>query len=124
VTTPGAPRLERVVLVEEEAVVRGRTRTVVFRVRVNDGWVRASRHETAVCEQLSRGPGVVFRTRIGLSLLVGTLVERTISEHVAATRSALDHLMSARKGTERRVLRARLTVQRGGELRDESEGTK
>jgi hypothetical protein len=66
VTTGDAARAERIALVEEEVVVRGRTRRVSFRVRVNDGWVPARRHATALAEQLSRGPGTVFRTRTTL----------------------------------------------------------
>jgi hypothetical protein len=124
VTTGGAPRLERVVLVEEEVVVRGRTRRVTFRVQVNDGWVPASRHETARPEQLSRGPGVVFRTRVELSLLTGTLVERSSSDQLLQTRNALDHLVADRKGPQRRVTRTRLAVQPGGELREFPPATK
>jgi hypothetical protein len=124
VTTGPTPRLERVVLLEEEAVVRGRTRTVVFRVRVNDGWMRASRHETARREQLSRGPGIVFRTRIELSLPPGAVVERTDTEQLPDAGSALDHLVSGRRGPRTRVTRTRLTVEQGGELRPEPRTTK
>jgi hypothetical protein len=124
VTTDDPPRLERIVLVEEEVVVRGRTSTVVFRVRVNDGWVRASRHATARAEQLSRGPGIVFRTRIELSLPSGAVVERTHTEQLPDAGSALDHLMSGRKGTRARVTRTRLTVLPGGELRADPQATK
>jgi hypothetical protein len=124
VTTGGAPRLERIVLVEEEVVVRGRTSNVVFRVRVNDGWVRASRHETARAEQLSRGPGVVYRTRIELSLPAGAILERAATEQLPDTGSALEHLVSGRKGPRTRVTRTRLTVLPGGELRTDQRSTK
>lgn len=115
--TPGsAPPRERVVLVEEEVVVRGRTSKVAFRVKVNDGWVPARRHETAVAEPLSRGPGVVFRTRIELALVAGTQVERTDAEQIPEARSALDHLVSGARGAKSRVTRTRLVVRPGGEL--------
>jgi hypothetical protein len=120
VTTGDGPRTERVVLVEEEVVVRGRTRRVSFRVRVNDGWVPAKRHETARSEPLSRGPGIVFRIRVELSLPLGTLIERTDAEAHPEHKSALDHLVSARRGTRGRVTRTRLVVQRGGELKSDS----
>ena len=123
-TTGGGPRLERVVLVEEEVVVRGRTSTVAFRVRVNDGWVRAARHETARAEQLSRGPGIVYRTRIELSLPPGAVVERTDTAQLPDSGSALDHLVSGRKGPRTRVTRTRLVVQPGGELRADPPATK
>ena len=123
-TDESAPRRERVVLFEEEVVVGGRTRRVSYRVRVNDGWVPAKRHETAVAELLSRGPGVVFRSRIELSLAAGTLVERSDTEQLPESRGALEHLVSARKGTRGRVRRTRLVVQSGGELRPEPQGTK
>jgi hypothetical protein len=124
VTTGDAARAERIALVEEEVVVRGRTRRVSFRVRVNDGWVPARRHATALAEQLSRGPGTVFRTRITLLLPPGTLVERTDAEQLPESRSALEHLVAARKGTRGRTTRTRLVVQRGGELHPEPQATK
>jgi hypothetical protein len=113
-----------VVLLEEEVVVRGRTRRVTFRVQVNDGWVTASRHETARAEPLSRGPGIVFRTRVELSLPAGTQVERSVSDQLPRTRSALEHLVADRRGPDRRVTRTRLTVQPGGELREAPQTTK
>jgi hypothetical protein len=116
VTTGDAPRRERVVLLEEELVVRGRTRRVSFRVRVNDGWLPVKRHESARSEPLSRGPGVVFRIRIELSLPVGTVIERTVAEPLPEHRNALEHLVSARKGARGRITRTLLVVQRGGEL--------
>lgn len=123
-TTGSAPRRERVVLVEEEVVVRGRTRKVSYRVRVNDGWVTAKRHETATVEPLSRGAGIVFRLRIELSLSAGTLVERTDAEQLPESRDALEHLVSGRKGLKSRVTRTRLVVEPGGELRPAPEATK
>jgi hypothetical protein len=119
VTTGDAPRNERVVLFEEEVVVRGRARRVSYRVRVNDGWLPAKRHETARSEALSRAPGVVFRIRIELSLPVGTVIERTDAEPLPERKSALDHLVSDRKAARGRVTRTRLIVQRGGELQPE-----
>jgi hypothetical protein len=124
VTDESAPLRERVVLLEEEVVTGGRTRRVSFRVRVNDGWVPAKRHETAVTELLSRGPGVVFRVRIELSLPAGTVVERSDAAQLPESRGALEHLVSARKGTRGRVTRTRLLVHPGGELRPEPRGTK
>jgi hypothetical protein len=124
VTTDEPPRAERVVLVEEEVVLRGRTRRVSFRVRVNDGWVPAKRHETARSEPLSRGPGIVFRIRIELSLPAGSVVERTDVEQLPESKSALDHLVSARKGTRGRTTRTRLVVRRGGELDPEPPATR
>lgn len=117
--TGGSPPRERVVLIEEEAVVRGRPRRVSYRVRVNDGWVPARRHESAVAEPLSRGPGVVFRTRIELSLPVGALVERTEMEQIPEAKSALDHLLADRKRPRGRTTRTRLRVGPRGELRPE-----
>jgi hypothetical protein len=115
VTTEEARR-ERVVLLEEESVVRGRTRRVSYRVQVNDGWVPARRHATATAEPLSRGPGVVFRIRIELSLPAGTLVERTVAEELPESKNALDHLVADRKTLRGRTSRTRLVVRRGGEL--------
>jgi hypothetical protein len=115
VTAEEAPR-ERVVLLEEESVVRGRTRRVSYRVQVNDGWVPARRHATAIAEPLSRGPGVVFRIRIELSLPAGTLVERTVAEELPESKNALDHLVADRKTLRGRTSRTRLVVRRGGEL--------
>jgi hypothetical protein len=124
VTTGDAPRGERVVLLEEELVVRGRTRRVSFRVRVNDGWLPARRHETARSEPLSRAPGVVFQIRIELLLPAGTLIERTVAEPLPEQRSALDHLVSARKGARGRITRTHLVVQRGGELHPDPRSAK
>jgi hypothetical protein len=116
-------RCERVVVVEEEAVVRGRTRRVSYRVQVNDGWLPARRHASAAMEPLSRGPGIVFRIRIELSLPGGTLVERSVTEQLPESKSALDHLVANRKTLHGRTSRTLLVVQPGGELRP-APGTK
>jgi len=111
---PDAPR-ERVTLEEEEAVVRGRSSTVTYRVQLNDGWVRAGSHPTARVEPLDRAPGVVYRLRIELALERGTLVERVETGPADSAKSTVDHLLSP-SGSAGAVVRRRFTVAAGGTL--------
>jgi hypothetical protein len=118
VTPPNEPSepLERVVLTEEETVTRGRRSVVSYRVRLNDGWVRARSHPTARAEPLDRGPGVVYRTRIELDLPRGTLIERAETAPARGSKSTVDHLFSGSRSAGAPARTARFVVGRGGSL--------
>ena len=111
--------LEVVVLTEEEVVLRGGASTTTWLVPYHDGTLRPQRHPTAHAEQLERGTGVVWRTRIELRLPRGALLTRVHSRPSERRRSALEHLTSGASGTARNTTRTRFRVGPGGALLEE-----
>lgn len=109
-------RLETLRLVEEELVAGRGSSAVNWFVRKNDGWVRAGTYPGARVERLSRGPGVVWRTRVELELPRGALLERVASEPLGERASTVEHLTRARPGVKRRTVRTRYRVGPRGEL--------
>jgi len=116
---PEAGPREVVVLTEEEVVVRGAQRTTTWLVPHHDGTLRPQRHPSARIEQLERGTGVVWRTRIELTLPRGALLTRVHSRPSERRRSALEHLTSGATGTARQTTRTRFRVGPGGVLVEE-----
>ena len=111
--------LEVVVLTEEEVVQRGGASTTTWLVPYHDGTLRPQRHPGARAEQLERGTGVVWRTRIELSLPRGALLTRVHSRPSERRRSALEHLTSGSSGTAQSTTRTRFRVGPGGKLVEE-----
>jgi hypothetical protein len=105
-----------VVLIEEEVVTRGGAATSTWIVPQNDGFVRPQRHPTARAEQLERGTGVVWRTRITLELPRGAELTRIVVRPGERRRSALEHLTGGRRGSGQTTLRLRFRVGPGGAL--------
>jgi hypothetical protein len=120
VTTNAAPGpLEVVVLTEEEVIVANGPASVRWIVPYNDGSLRAQRHPTAKAEQLPRGSGIVWRTRITLELPRGAIILRVREQPQKRGRSALDYLTSGAEGGAHDVTRTRFRVGAGGELIEE-----
>jgi hypothetical protein len=115
VTEAAAP-LETVVLTEEEVVTRGGPATISWLVPQHDGYVRPQRHPSARAEQLERGSGVVWRTRITLELPRGAELTRIVVRPGRERRSALEHLTGGGRGPGRTTLRLRFRVGKGGAL--------
>jgi hypothetical protein len=103
-------------LVEEEVVRAGGPVTVNWLVRHNDGWVRAPDHPAARSEMLEQTSGVVWRRRVTLELLRGTLLNRLESRPTPGTKSALAYLTTGARGASRRTLRRAYVVGPGGKL--------
>lgn len=118
-TAPSEPGpLEVVVLTEEEVVLRGGSGTTTWLVPYHDGTLRPQRHPRAKVEQLQRGPGVVWRTRIELTLPRGSELTRVHSRPSEERRSALAHLTSGAKGSTQKTTRTRFRVGVGGKLEE------
>jgi len=115
VTEPLGP-LETVVLIEEEVVMRGGAATIAWLVPQQDGFVRPQRHPSARVEQLERGTGVVWRTRITLELARGAELTRTVVRPLERRRSALEHLTGGARGPGRTTTRTRFRVGPRGAL--------
>jgi hypothetical protein len=113
--SPTAP-LERLAVIEEEVVLRGGAGTVRWLVRHHDGWVRAPSHPSAQAEQLERGSGIVWRTRITLELSRGSELTRVETRPEPRPKTALDHLTSSARGAAHKTLRHTYRVGAGGEL--------
>ncbi len=119
-TSKAAPGpLEVVVLTEEEVVLRGGVATTSWLVPYNDATVRAQRHPSARPEQLDRGPGIVWRTRITLELPREAWVTRVDRRPDTRARSALEHLTLGSRGAQLRETRTRFKIGAGGELHPE-----
>jgi hypothetical protein len=117
VTSPPAPGpLETVALLEEEVVLAGGAGVVNWLVRYNDGWVRAGRHPTASSEKLDRGSGVVWRTRITLTLVRGTPLQRLEVRPDTRPKTALEHLERGSRGALRAKKVRHFLVGERGEL--------
>ncbi|HEX5099973.1 MAG TPA: hypothetical protein VFV94_10755 [Polyangiaceae bacterium] len=116
-TEKSAPAPSEVVVVtEEEVVLRGGAGTTTWLVPHHDGTVRPLRHPSATSEQLQRGAGVVWRTRITLRLERGAVLTRVHSRPSERRRSALEHLTSGASAPHRSTTRTRFRVAAGGEL--------
>ncbi|HWP05024.1 MAG TPA: hypothetical protein VNN72_04750 [Polyangiaceae bacterium] len=107
---------EVVVVIEEEVVLRGGAGTTTWLVPHNDGTVRPQRHPSASSEQLDRGAGIVWRTRITLRLERGAVLTRVHTRPSARRRSALEHLTSGASAPQRATTRTRFRVAAGGKL--------
>lgn len=112
--------LEVVVLTEEEVVLRGGSGTTTWLVPYHDGTLRPQRHPHAQIEQLERGAGVVWRTRIELPLPRGSVLTRVHSRPSDERRSALAHLTSGASGRAHKMTRTRFRVGAGGKLEEMS----
>lgn len=109
--------LERVALIEEEFVAARGSARVVWLVKKNDGWVRAGSYPGAASERLSAGPGMVWRTRVELTLPRGTHVVRVETRPEPRPTSTVEHLVGGAPGRKREVTRRRLRrVVAGGQL--------
>jgi hypothetical protein len=117
---PGPP--EVVVLTEEEVVLRGGSGTTTWLVPHNDGTLRPQRHPSARMEQLERRAGVVWRTRIELTLPRGSVLTRIHRRPSNERRSALAHLTSGATGSAQKTTRTRFRVGVGGKLEEERSG--
>jgi len=123
VTAPSEPGpAEVVVLTEEEVVLRGGSGTTTWLVPHNDGTLRPQRHPTARVELLDRGAGIVWRTRIELTLPRGSVVTRIHTRPSDDRRSALAHLTSGATGSAKKTTRTRFRVGIGGKLEEERVG--
>jgi hypothetical protein len=108
---------ERVSLIEEEFVAARGSARVVWLVKKNDGWVRAGSAPGAVSERLSSGPGIVWRTRVELSLPRGTHVVRVETRPEPRPTSTMEHLTGGAPGRKREITRRQLRrVAAGGVL--------
>lgn len=107
---------ETVVVIEEEVVLRGGPGTTTWLVPHNDGTVRPQRHPSASIEQLERGTGIVWRTRITLKLERGAVLTRVHTRPSERRRSALEHLTSGASAPQRATKRTRFRVAARGEL--------
>jgi hypothetical protein len=117
VTEKSAPApTETVVITEEEVVLRGGAGTTTWLVPYHDGTVRPQRHPSANAEQLERGSGVVWRTRITLMLERGAVLTRVHTRPSERRRSALEHLTSGASAPQRATTRTRFRVAARGEL--------
>lgn len=114
--TDAGAKLETVVLTEEEVVLRGGAATIAWLVPQADGFVRPQRHPSARVEQLERGAGVVWRTRITLELPRGAELTRIAVRPAERRRSALEHLTGGARGPGRTTTRTRFLVGPGGAL--------
>jgi hypothetical protein len=113
---PGAVS-ERVALIEEEFVAARGSARVSWLVRKNDGWVRAGSVPGAVSEQLSSGPGIVWRRRVELSLPRGTQLVRVETRPEPRPTSTMEHLTGGAPGRKREITRRQLwRVAAGGLL--------
>jgi len=111
------PPLERVSLIDEEFVAARGSARVVWMVKKNDGWVRASTWPGAESERLSSGPGIVWRTRVDLALPRGTLVVRSETRPDERPSSTVEHLTGGEPGRKRQRTRHQLRrVVAGGKL--------
>jgi hypothetical protein len=108
--------IETVVVIEEEVVLRGGAGTTTWLVPHHDGTVRPQRHPSANIEQLERGTGVVWRTRITLKLERGAELTRVHTRPSGLRRSALEHLTSGASAPQRATTRTRYRVGARGEL--------
>ena len=116
-TEKTAPQPSEVVVVtEEEVVLRGGAGTTTWLVPLHDGSVRPQRHPSARVEQLERGTGVVWRTRITLTLERGAVLTRVPTRPSERRRSALEHLTSGASAAHRSTTRTRFRVAARGEL--------
>jgi len=116
VTEKSTAPSEVVVVIEEEVVLRGGPGTTTWLVPHHDGTVRPQRHPSAQAEQLARGAGIVWRTRITLTLERGAVLTRVHSRPSTRQRSALEHLTSGATASPRATRRTRFRVAAGGEL--------
>ena len=107
---------ETVVVIEEEVVLRGGPGTTTWLVPHHDGTVRPQRHPSASIEQLERGTGIVWRTRITLKLERGAVLTRVHTRPSERRRSALEHLTSGASAPQRATKRTRFRVAARGEL--------
>lgn len=109
--------LERLALIEEEFVAARGSARVVWWVKKNDGWVRAGSAPGAVSERLSAGPGIVWRTRIELSVPRGSQVVRVETRPEPRPTSTMEHLTGGAPGRKREITRRQLRrVATGGVL--------
>ena len=115
----GPPPKERVELYEEEHVVPRGFATAHWLVRDGDVWTPAVRIAGAQVEDITGGPGVVWRRRIQLALSRGAELECVRSAPLTVGKSPLAYLES-KPFSSRRVTRKRFRVGRGGELVPES----
>ena len=100
--------IERVALIDEEFVAARGSARVVWLVKKNDGWVRASSVPGASSERLSAGPGIVWRTRVELQLPRGTHVVRLETRPEPRPTSTMEHLTGGAPGRKREVTRRQL----------------
>ncbi len=116
---PPKPTSEQVELTQFEAIVARGTRQVswLWRRAPRDGWQQVATLPGAEVERLEASPQVVWESRVRVTLPYGSWLMRVESRPGRPeVKSALEHLMGARRGVARRVIRRYFRVGRRGRL--------
>ncbi|MBX3182334.1 MAG: hypothetical protein KIT72_09215 [Polyangiaceae bacterium] len=116
---PQKPTSELVEVTQFEAIVPRGTRQVswLWRRAPRDGWQHLAALPGAEVERLEPSPQVVWESRVRVTLPYGSWLMRVESRPgKPEVKSALEHLMGARRTAPRRVIRRYFRVGRRGRL--------